>query len=584
MSLKSKIELLSPAGSLPKLKAAVAGGADAVYLGMNKFNAREFANNFTKDYLKEAIAICKSNNVKAYLTANTLIKNSEVQEFIDMIKFAYENGIDAVIIQDPGFISLIKSNFPGLKIHMSTQAGIMNSNHANIFSSVERINLARELSKKNMESIRKNYHKELEVFVHGALCACVSGSCIFSSLLGGRSGNRGKCAQPCRKLYAIKKSNGIADFSQSAFMLSTKELCLIEKLPELLKMNIDSLKIEGRMRAPFYAYTTSSVYRKAIDSFYNGKFTITPQMKEELENAFSREFTEGKFSDKFVFNLKEASGTSKIKENIYEVKIKNFKLEKRIGTNKIPAIKPKTSSGKALIVRVYNEKDALTAEKYADIVCLDMFNKDFEKFKNVLKKPLYAVTPRIMFDSDLEEITSRIKQISPAGLIAGNLGILGMNFNIPIILDSNSNCFNDLQLKYYGSLGVKPIVSQELSLKELEEFKNKNFIVFVHGKIRLMTLAHDLSKNTLVDEKGFDFFLKPIFNGAEIINGKELGLFNKIRPLIKSGINQIYIDTEESSTLEEILKIYSEILNGKTPDASKIQKNYTLAWSKLGVD
>jgi len=568
-----KIELLSPVGSLPNLKAAIAGGADAVYLGMNKFNAREYAKNFNQDYLKEAVTLCKSNKVKLYLTMNTLVKNSELQEFIDSLKYAYEQGIDAVIIQDPGFIQIIRANFPKLDIHMSTQAGIMNSSHANLFSDIESINIARELSKKNIESIRKKYKKNIEIFVHGALCACVSGSCLFSSLLGGRSGNRGKCAQPCRKLY-----NGV-------FLLSTKELCLLDRLPEIINLGIDALKIEGRMRTPFYTYTTASVYRKAIDSFYKGNFKITSKMKQELADAFSREFTEGKFADKFIFNMKQASGTSNVREMMYEVESKGLTLDKRFGSNKLPEIKSKPSPGKKLIVRVYNEQDAITAENYAEIICLDMFHKDFEKIKKQLSKPLYAATPRIMFDSDLEEIKTRIKKLNPAGLLAGNLGIIGMNFNLPIILDYNSNCFNDLQLDYYNSLGASPIVSPELSLKELETFKNKDFIVLAHGKIRLMTLAHDLIAKRIIDEKGFNFYVNKIHNGVEIINGKELGLFNKLRTLIKSGINQLYIDTEsnQNASIKEILELYRQILEGKTPDASKLQKHYNLGWAELGV-
>ncbi len=568
-----KIELLSPVGSLPNLKAAIAGGADAVYLGMSKFNAREYARNFNQDYLKEAVNLCKSNNVKLYLTMNTLVKNSELQEFIDYIKYAYEQGIDAVIIQDPGFISIIKNNFPKLDIHMSTQAGIMNSNHANLFSGVESINLARELNKKNIEFIRKKYKKNIEIFVHGALCACISGSCLFSSLLGGRSGNRGKCAQPCRKLY-----NG-------AFLLSTKELCLIDHLPEIIKLGINSIKIEGRMRTPFYTYTTASIYRKAIDSFYNGNFKITFKMKQELSDAFSREFTEGKFTDKFIFNMKQASGTSNVRERIYEVESKPIILEKRTCSSNLLEVKSRSSSGKKLIVRVYNEKDALVADKYADIICLDMFHKDFEKIKKQLSKPLYALTPRIMFDSDLEKIKSKIKKLNPDGLLAGNLGIVNMNLGIPIILDYNSNCFNDLQLAYYESLGTKPIISPELSLKEFESFKNKDFIVFSHGKIRVMTLAHDLIEKKITDERGFNFYVKKIFNGVEILNEKELGMFNKLRTLIKSGINQLYIDTESNKncSIKEILDLYRQILEGKTPNASKLQKHYNLGWAELGV-
>jgi collagenase-like PrtC family protease len=584
-----KIELLAPAGSLPNLKAAVSAGADSVYMGMTKFNAREFALNFNEEYLKEAIQICKSNNVKAYLAANTLIKNNEIDEFFEMIKYAYEAGIDSVIIQDPSFIGIIRKSFPGLRIHLSTQAGIMNSCHANLFES-DRINVARELRKNNIESIRNNCKKEIEMFVHGALCACVSGSCLFSSLLGGRSGNRGKCAQPCRKRY------------NDSFILSTKELCLLEKLPEIIRMKIDSLKIEGRMRTPYYVATVTSIYRKAIDSYYTrnenvsgcpknksacffgeGKFKVTPEMRSLLESAFSREFTEGKFSNQPVFNPKKAAGTSNIERKTYEVSVKPVNFEKRKGKIELPELINSQAEKNQLIVRVYNERDALIASKYADIICLDIFNSQFSAIKKEASKPVYAVTPRIMFDSDVPVIKKKISELKPDGLIAGNLGILSMNLSLPVILDYNSNCFNDFQVQYYAKLGAKPIISPELSLSELSKFKNKDFIVFVHGKIRLMTLAHKLPGGKIRDEKGFSFYTDSIQNGAEIINAKELGLFNKIRGLIKSGINQIYIDTDNSANLEKTLRVYSEILSGKQIDTSYIQRDYVLGWSKIGV-
>jgi len=584
-----KIELLAPAGSLPNLKAAVSSGADSVYLGMTKFNAREFALNFNEEYFKEAIKICKSNNVKVYLTANTLIKNSEIEEFLNMIKYAYEQGIDSVIIQDPSMIEIIRKSFPLLRIHMSTQAGVMNSLHANLFDA-DRINLARELRKNNIESIRKNCKKEIEMFVHGALCACVSGSCLFSSLLGARSGNRGKCAQPCRKKY-----NG-------SFIISPKELCLMEKLPELIKMKIDSLKIEGRMRTPYYTATVTSVYRKAIDSFYTrnenvsgcpknksacffgeNKFKVTPDMKKLLESAFSREFTEGKFSGKDIFNPKQASGTSDIERKTYEVPVKEINLEKRKANIILPELISSQPEKKQMIVRVYSENDALIAAKYADIICVDMAHPRFKDIRAQTSKPVYAVTPRIMFDSDIPIIKSKILDLKPAGLVAGNLGILKMNLNLPIILDYNSNCFNDLQVQYYSKLGAKPIISPELSLSELSKFKNKDFIVFVHGKIRLMTLAHKLPGGTMRDEKGFSFYTSAIQNGIEIINEKELGLFNRIRGLLKSGISQFYIDTENSKKLESTLRIYSDILEGKQVDTSYIKRYYVLGWSQTGA-
>jgi len=565
-----KMELLSPVGSLGMLKAAVSSGADAVYLGMRKFNAREYATNFNKDYLKEAINICKSNNVKLYVTMNTLVKNSEIKEFLGHMKYAYEEGVDSVIIQDPSFIEVIKQSFPGLGVHMSTQTGILNSSHANLFSSADRINLARELDRASIESIRKHFKKKIEMFVHGALCACISGSCLFSSYMGGRSGNRGKCAQPCRKRY------------DNLFPLSTKELCLIEKLPELVKMGINSIKIEGRMRTPFYTANTTAVYRQAIDSYYAGKFEVTEEMKKRLEDSFSRGFTEGKFSGDVVFNPKNASGTSKVKEVTYEVTTRHVKLEKREAIPVGLSITEKPSSGKQLIVRVETEMDAAKAYRYADILAVDMFNDDLGNIRRKSRKPIYAVTPRIMLDSDIEMIKDRIKLIRPDGLIVGNIGVLNFGLKLPMILDYNANCFNDLQMNYYQKLGAKPMVSPELSMDELVKFKNKDFVAFVHGKIRLMTLAHDLPERKMRDGKDY-FYVDRIFGGVEVVGEKELGLFNKTKVLVAAGINQFYVDAVPGKYFEDIVRTYWGILNGKTMDIAKIQSGSTTAWIERGV-
>ena len=572
LNFMNKIELLSPAGSLANLKAAIASGADAVYLGMNKFNAREFATNFNEEYFKEAIKLCKSNNVKLFLTANTLIKNSEINEFFQQISFAYENGIDSVIIQEPSFIDIIKKSFPNLKVHISTQAGVMNSEHANLLNSADRIVIARELNKSNIESIRKNYKKELEIFIHGALCVCISGSCLFSSFVGGRSGNRGKCSQPCRRKY------------NNCFHLSTKELCLIDKIPELIKIGINSLKIEGRMRTPYYVATTTSIYKKAIQDYYNNTFNITSEIKDKLATAFSREFTQGCYSGEFVFNKKQAHGESNITKQTYEVKTKSIKLETRKSNLQLPKLIAKQVN-KRLLVRVYNKQDAISASNAgADIIYYDLFAKDFQETRKLIAVPLYAVTPRIMFDSDIP-IIQKIKEINPDGLLAGNLGILNFNLKIPMHLDYNCNCFNDFDVSYFESKNAFPIISPELSIKEQTEFKNKSFSVFVHGKIRLMTLAHQLPEGVITDEKGFKFKINNIHNGCELLNEKELGLFNKIRPLLKSGINNIFIDTETNKEISigDIVKIYRQILDGKTIDVSKLKNNYVLGWSERGV-
>ncbi|MBU0470070.1 MAG: U32 family peptidase [Nanoarchaeota archaeon] len=566
--MTKKIELMCPAGSLPNLKAAVSQGADSVYFGLSRFGARAYAKNFNDDYFLELIRICRSNNVKTYLTMNTLVKNQELKPFFKQLEFAFLNGLDAVIIQDPSFIDIIKKSFPGLKVHISTQAGIMNSLHANLFKSAERINLARELTKEEIRTIKKNCALELEMFVHGALCVSFSGSCLFSSFIGGRSGNRGRCAQPCRRKYG------------SDYFLSTKDLCLIRRIPEIIELGIDVLKIEGRMRTPYYVAATTSVYRKAIDSYYQGKFEVSKEMLRELNNAFNREFTEGFYSSEAVFNRAKSAGEESSALKNYEVKMKEVKLLKRESKLMMPAIKDQKSLKKRLLVRAYTKEDALkAADSGADIVYFDLFDKDFIDVKDRIKIPLYGITPRIFFDHDKEALLKEIAEKRPDGLFVGNLGVLNLGLNLPIHFDYNVNCFNDLNLQ---SLPGLPIISPELSLKELAEFKNKNFGVLVHGKIRLMTMRHELEKNLIKDEKNYAFKIQEIYNGYEVLNEKELGLFNKCGDLLKNGINNFFVDTDENIGM--IVKHYRNILDGKSVDVNKLKKNYVLGWSFKGVE
>ncbi|MBU0457132.1 MAG: U32 family peptidase [Nanoarchaeota archaeon] len=566
--MEKKIELMCPAGSLPNLKAAVSQGADSVYFGLNKFGARAYAKNFNDNYFLELINICKSNDVKTYLTMNTLVKNQELKLFFKQLEFAYLNGLDAVIIQDPSFIEVIKRSFPGLKIHISTQAGIMNSLHANLFKNADRINLARELSKEEIKEIRKNCKLELEMFVHGALCVSFSGSCLFSSFIGGRSGNRGRCAQPCRRKYGPD------------FFLSTKDLCLIRRIPEIIKLGIDSLKIEGRMRTPYYVAATTSVYRKAIDSYYQGKFEVTKEMVQKLNDAFNREFTESFYSSEAVFNRIKSTGKESSSLEKYEVKVKRFNLLKRESKLLIPKINPEKSQKKRLLVRVYSKEDALkAADAGADVIYFDLFDDNFIEVKNQIKIPLYGITPRIFFDSDKEKLLKEIAEKKPEGLFVGSLGILALNLKIPIHFDYNINCFNDLNLQYLPGL---PIISPELSLKELAEFKNKNFAVLVHGKVRLMTMRHKLEKKEIKDEKNFVFKINKIHNGYEVLNEKELGLFNKCSDLLKNGIDNFFVDTDKN--VDVIVRHYRNILDGKSVDVSKLKKNYVLGWFFKGVE
>jgi len=294
-----KIELLSPVGDFECLKAAVQNGADAVYLGASSFNARYSAKNFSIEELEEAINYSHLRNVKVFLTLNTLVKNDEFNEALNLAKQAYELGVDSIIVQDIGLANYLLKYFPNLPIHASTQMTCHNLESAKLLqnSGFKRIVLARELSLNEIEYIKSNINCEIEVFTHGALCISYSGQCLYSSLIGGRSGNRGKCAQGCRLPYTLLENETAID---NGYLLSPRDLCSLELLPELINAGIDSLKIEGRMKTPEYVATVTRIYRKYIDKIYNNEaYVIEEQDKKDLLQVFNRGgFSIGHLSNK----------------------------------------------------------------------------------------------------------------------------------------------------------------------------------------------------------------------------------------------------------------------------------------------
>lgn len=264
--MRKKIELLLPVGGTKQLIAAVENGADAVYLGGQSFNARQYADNFNYDELKKSIKYAHIRGVNVYLTMNTLISDYELQEALKEVAKAYTLGIDALIVQDIGFAQKVKEFIPDLQIHMSTQGTIYNLEGVKILESMNfnRVILARELDIKEITSIGQLTNMEIEVFVHGALCIGYSGQCLLSSLIGGRSGNRGKCAQPCRLPYQITDLQGNV-LTEKSYLMSPKDLAAINLLPQLIKGNVKSLKVEGRMKSPEYVAAITQIYRKYLD-------------------------------------------------------------------------------------------------------------------------------------------------------------------------------------------------------------------------------------------------------------------------------------------------------------------------------
>lgn len=267
-----ELELLAPAGSLKTLKAVIHAGADAVYLGGSMFGARAYANNFNKEELLEAIRFGHIHGRKIILAVNTLLKEYELGQLYDYLHPYYEAGLDAVIVQDMGVMEFIKTHFPNLPIHTSTQMTITNVEGARLLKEqgVERVVTAREMSLEEIQRIHDEVGVELESFIHGALCYCYSGQCLFSSIIGGRSGNRGRCAQPCRLSYEVLQGEKSLTGHHATPILSLKDMCTLPFLYELADHGVYSFKIEGRMKTPEYAAGVVSIYRKYMDSYLDG--------------------------------------------------------------------------------------------------------------------------------------------------------------------------------------------------------------------------------------------------------------------------------------------------------------------------
>lgn len=267
-----ELELLAPAGSLKTLKAVIHAGADAVYLGGSMFGARAYANNFNEEELLEAIRFGHIHGRKIILAVNTLLKEYELGQLYDYLHPYYEAGLDAVIVQDMGVMEFIKTHFPNLPIHTSTQMTITNVEGARLLKEqgVERVVTAREMSLEEIQRIHDEVGVELESFIHGALCYCYSGQCLFSSIIGERSGNRGRCAQPCRLSYEVLQGEKSLTGHHATPILSLKDMCTLPFLYELADHGVYSFKIEGRMKTPEYAAGVVSIYRKYMDSYLDG--------------------------------------------------------------------------------------------------------------------------------------------------------------------------------------------------------------------------------------------------------------------------------------------------------------------------
>ena len=286
--MEQRVELLAPAGNPEGFYGALCAGADAVYLGGSRYGARAYADNFTEEELPECIRYAHILGKRVYLTVNTLIRESELEELFPYLQPLYEAGLDGVIVQDIGVFAFIREHFPGLELHVSTQAAVTGRYGAEMFRKMGAVRVvpARELSLAELKELKESTGLQVESFIHGAMCYCYSGQCLFSSILGGRSGNRGRCAQSCRLPYRVERGGRL---TEECYPLSLKDMCTIEHIPEFIEAGIDSLKIEGRMKRPEYTAGVTAIYRKYIDRYYAGEdCRVAPEDMEALAGLYIR--------------------------------------------------------------------------------------------------------------------------------------------------------------------------------------------------------------------------------------------------------------------------------------------------------
>ncbi len=377
-----KTELLIPVGNYEMLEAAIYNGADAIYLGGKQFGARAYADNFDYQQLKDAVLFCHKYNVKCYVTVNTMLNNDEFMDAISYLKYLYEIGVDAVILQDIGLIHYTRKNIPLLDVHVSTQAHCHNAILTKYFYDLgcKRVVYDREMSLDSINSI--DIPIEKEIFVYGALCICYSGNCLFSALNGGRSANKGMCVGSCRLPYKLLNDNKIVD---SGYLLSTKDLNTLPKLKDILDCNIDSLKVEGRMKSKEYVALVTRTFRKMIDDYYASNSVVYNNLdNEKLMKVYNREFTLGYlFNEKSIINKKTSNHQGVPIGKVISVNNKKIGIKLNSDVSQGDAIRFASINKGMYLNCLYNDKGLLVSSLKKNDVCF-VDNKDRIMYKDLI--------------------------------------------------------------------------------------------------------------------------------------------------------------------------------------------------------
>ncbi len=540
-----KKELLAPAGNFETLKQAIHNGCDAVYLAGKNYGARKFANNFDNEEMVEAIKYCHLYGVKIYVTVNTMIFEDEVDDCLEYIKFLHENGVDAVIMQDMGMITLVRKVLPNLDIHVSTQAHTHNIEQIKLLESlgVTRIVMARETSIDYINSINTNL--EIEAFIHGALCVCYSGECLFSSMLLNRSGNRGECAGICRLPFTLMEDDKELK-TDGKYLLSPKELNTTSHIEELLNSNITSFKIEGRMKNPTTIGFITRMYRYLIDHYEKGeKIELTEEENKKLLLLFNREYTDGYlFNSNSIMNIKSPNHIGIRIGKVIDINPKKIALKLEHDLNQEDGIRFMESSLGMITNFIYDKKDNLiSGGKSGDIIYLD--NKVGLKSLDTVNKTVDNKLLKELENYSEKKINVSIKaKLSvPTIYLEISDGVDTVNLSSDILeLAKNTGTSSDRIKEQLLKLGNTPFICDRISIdiddnifvpiSKLNELRRKliDQLISIRSNKKKEVIIKKIDKPNIVNTN----------NNIEIsclVRTKE-----QLETCLKENISSIYVD------------------------------------------
>ena len=536
-----KPELLAPAGNMETLITAINNGADAVYIGGVNFSARAFAQNFDEDELKEAVKITHLYGVKLYVAVNTIIYEDEIEKCLEYLKFLYEIDVDAVIMQDIGMITLTHKLIPNLEIHASTQTNCHNDECLKFLKEigVKRAVLAREMSIDAIKNLKTDL--DIEVFIHGALCVSYSGRCLFSSLNGGRSGNRGRCTGSCRIAYEIYDGDKKLNIK---YPLSTRELCTAEKIDEILKLNISSLKIEGRMKSPEYVGYVTRLYRRLIDDYFYGKHPkISEEEKITLAKLYNRKFTNGYLFNSNIYNTSSSNHLGYPLGKVIKIDKKKIYIKLSDDLNMEDGIRFVKSNKGMIVNKIYNQKGLLVKKINKNEIAL-IDNKVDLKINDLVNKTID------------KKLLKQIKNQKPKKIKISFDVIAKINAPLTITITDGKNT-----IKEEGVLLDKAI-NKPTSEKEIEEKLNKiNNTPFEIENIKIT------KENVFIPLKSLNEIRHSLIDKLidKRSNKKNQITFNYKKEIIESNDKEISILVNNEKQLTKVMnkvdRIYTEDFN-----------------------